>query len=335
MGGRHQTHVHLETFLPADARDPAILEHAQELDLDGRRGIADLVEEQRAAPGPFEGARMPRHRSGEGAFLVAEQFALQQAFRESGAIHGNERSVGPGAVRVQGAGHQFLARAAFAAHEHRGVGLGQQQRLAHHFAHRGRFRHPAFRRPAAAGLRAELLHLLAQAGGFQRAAQLGLQVVDVQRLLEIVVGPLFHGAHAGIDGSIGRHQDDRRAVGVEGPDLLHDLDAVDVRQHEIREHDVRAAGAESRDAGGPRRRQFRFEAQIADRFLQGAAVVHVVFDDQNAVGIHDGSFPARGNSRRKQAPGPSGPTTASVPPFCSTAVRAKNRPSPVPCGRVV
>ena len=98
---------------------------------------------------------------------------------------------------------------------------------------------------------------------------------------------------------------------------------------------LRAPGAARGDAGVAGRRPFRLVSQIADRFLQRTAVVHFVFDDQNAGGIHVGSLSARGNSRRKQAPGPAGSTAASVPPFCSTAVRARNRPSPVPCGRVV
>ena len=61
----------------AEPLELAGLQHAQELRLAGRRQVADLVEEQRAAVGGLEapGARL---RAGEGARLGAEQLGLDQ-----------------------------------------------------------------------------------------------------------------------------------------------------------------------------------------------------------------------------------------------------------------
>ena len=55
VGGGDQAQVDLQRP-PAEPLDLALLQHAQELDLDVRRDLADLVEEQRAAVGLHEAA---------------------------------------------------------------------------------------------------------------------------------------------------------------------------------------------------------------------------------------------------------------------------------------
>jgi hypothetical protein len=55
-----------------------------------QRHVADLVEEERAALGEFEAPEPRRHRTGEGALLVAEQFALEQIGGNGTAIDGHE-----------------------------------------------------------------------------------------------------------------------------------------------------------------------------------------------------------------------------------------------------
>ena len=63
----------------ADAPHLAPLEHAQQLGLQVDGQLADLVQEHRAAVGGLEHALARRHRAGEGAALVTEQLALEQA----------------------------------------------------------------------------------------------------------------------------------------------------------------------------------------------------------------------------------------------------------------
>ena len=53
--------------LPPDARELAVLEHAQQLGLHGRRHVADLVEEERAAVGLLEAAAAPLGAAPENA----------------------------------------------------------------------------------------------------------------------------------------------------------------------------------------------------------------------------------------------------------------------------
>ena len=66
-------------------------EHAQELGLQRRVEIADLVEEERAAAGRLEAARAARGRAGERALLVAEELALDQRRRQRREVDGDER----------------------------------------------------------------------------------------------------------------------------------------------------------------------------------------------------------------------------------------------------
>ena len=52
----------------------------------GRRHLADLVEEERAAVGLLEEALLVAQRAGEGAALVAEQLALEQVLGQRAAV---------------------------------------------------------------------------------------------------------------------------------------------------------------------------------------------------------------------------------------------------------
>ena len=120
----------------ADPLELALLQDAQQLGLHGRRQLADLVEEQRAAVAPARSGRgcWPVG-PGEGAPLVAEQLALEQRLRQGRAVDRDEaaRSARRSSWWMA-AGDQLLAGAALAGDEHRGLGGrdlgGERQRLA-------------------------------------------------------------------------------------------------------------------------------------------------------------------------------------------------------------
>ena len=80
----------LERFIAADAGELAILQHAQDLPLQRQRHVADFVEEERAAVALLEAADALAGRAGEGAFLVAEEFALEQLLGDGGAVDRDE-----------------------------------------------------------------------------------------------------------------------------------------------------------------------------------------------------------------------------------------------------
>ena len=82
MRGGDHAYIDLHRQLPTHAVELALRQHAQEPGLQGRRHVADLVEEQRAAVGLLEAAAAQLGGTGERALLVAEQFRLQQVRRE-------------------------------------------------------------------------------------------------------------------------------------------------------------------------------------------------------------------------------------------------------------
>ena len=335
VGGRHQPHIHLEALPPAHSHDLAVFQHPQQFHLHWRGGIADFVQEQRAALRPLKSTGMAGHRSRKRPLFVPEQFTFQKTFREGRAIHRHKRPLRTRPVRMQCPGNQLFSCPAFAADQNGGVRFGQGQRLTNHFEHGGRFGHPRLRRPLAADFVAQLLHLAPQVRRFQRPFQLSLQVIQIQRLLQIVVGAFLHRPHAGVDRSIGRHQDHRRPAFVRCANLFHHFNAVDVGQHEIRQHHIRPFRAERIHARRARGHPFGLISQIANGLHQGAPMVGIIFHNQNPLLAHFGSFSDIGNSMRRRAPLPPESATARLPPFFSMAVRARNNPSPVPCGRVV
>src|SRR5207244_5893620 len=60
----------------------------------------------------------------EATLDVAEEFGLDQLFRDCRTIHFHEWTLGAKAGRMQGAGHQFLAGSALSVDQHAAVGGG-------------------------------------------------------------------------------------------------------------------------------------------------------------------------------------------------------------------
>ena len=101
--------------LAAHALELALLQHAQEGDLDRRRQLADLVEEDRAsgrqlepAPPPFQGTR-------EGPPLVAEQLRGDEPLRQGRTVDLHQGAPGPRRACVDRAGDELLAGPGLAA----------------------------------------------------------------------------------------------------------------------------------------------------------------------------------------------------------------------------
>ena len=94
MRGGDDAHIAVARHVAADALVHALLQDAQQLHLHRQAHVADLVEEQRAALGDFESALAGGDGAGEGALLVAEQFALEQLGGNGAAVDGDERDAG-------------------------------------------------------------------------------------------------------------------------------------------------------------------------------------------------------------------------------------------------
>ena len=85
VGRGDQPHVGLDCLVASDPLERLLLQQAQDLGLQARRHVADLVEEERAAVALLELADAAAVGAGEGALLVPEQLALQQGLGDGRA----------------------------------------------------------------------------------------------------------------------------------------------------------------------------------------------------------------------------------------------------------
>ena len=90
VGGGDETHVDLEVARVAYPPDLALLDGAQQLDLEQGRDLGDLVEEERAAVGGREEPDLVGDRPGERALDVAEELGLHQRLGDGAAVHRDE-----------------------------------------------------------------------------------------------------------------------------------------------------------------------------------------------------------------------------------------------------
>jgi len=119
-GGRHDGDVQRLAPRAAEAAHLAFLDDLQQLGLQRRRQQADLVEEDRAAPGRLEQTGLALPRVGERAAVEAEQLRLQQGLGDRRAVDVDERAARAAAALVDDVGEQALAGAGLAEDEDRG-----------------------------------------------------------------------------------------------------------------------------------------------------------------------------------------------------------------------
>ena len=105
VGGAYKAHIYGYGLVGTDADDLLVLQDREQLDLQGQGQVADLVEEQGAPGGDFKAAGAVAAGVGEGAFDVAEEFALEQGFAQGTHIDGDENLVGARRAAVDLARH--------------------------------------------------------------------------------------------------------------------------------------------------------------------------------------------------------------------------------------
>ncbi len=103
LGGGDDASVGAEHLVAADAAELARLEDAQELGCTSSGSSPTSSRKTRAAARELEGALARRDGAGEGAALVPEELALDQAVAHGAAVHDHERAVLARALLMQGA----------------------------------------------------------------------------------------------------------------------------------------------------------------------------------------------------------------------------------------
>jgi hypothetical protein len=119
----------------ADALERILLEHAQELGLQPRSDLADLVQQQRAAIGQLEPSATQAIGAGESAFSWPNSSDSSRFSLKRRTVHREHRTIRAVAGRVQRSGDDFLPGAAFAADQDRRVALGHLIDPLLHIAH--------------------------------------------------------------------------------------------------------------------------------------------------------------------------------------------------------
>jgi hypothetical protein len=249
VGRGDHPHIHRDGAGAPEPFHLALLQRAQELGLEVHAQAPHLVEEQGAAVGQLELAELARVRAGEGALLVAEQLGLEEAVGDGSEVHRHEGLVAPGALAVDRARHQLLARSALPAHEHGGVSLGDLRDLLVEPDHGGMAAHQRVEAVRAVELGAKIADLAledALLGGLLDEEQ---ELVHVEGLDDVVVGArldrVHRGAHVGHRG----HEDDRDGV-VEGEEPGQHRRPVLAGQAYVEHGHVHAARAHEAEPGG-------------------------------------------------------------------------------------
>jgi hypothetical protein len=122
VGRRYQTEINLNLLARTKTAHAAGFQNTQQLNLQGRRHIPDLIEEKRPLMGLFEATDLTLVRAGKRTFFMSEQFGLEQFRGNSRTVHGNHRS-GAATDGMNCLGNQFLTGTSFALNQHGRFGL--------------------------------------------------------------------------------------------------------------------------------------------------------------------------------------------------------------------
>src|SRR5258708_13791640 len=82
--------VHVDCVVASNAFETLFLNEAKKLGLKRGTQVSDLVEEDCAAIGGFQTARLVLYGPGEGPFELAKELAFKQVLRKWGALDNNK-----------------------------------------------------------------------------------------------------------------------------------------------------------------------------------------------------------------------------------------------------
>ena len=110
-----------------DSPDPfklTFLQETQELDLEGRAHLSDLIQKDRSLVGKLEPAYLGTYRMGKCTLFMAKELAFQEFHRYGGTVHGDERPVLASTFIMQCMGYKLFPCTGFAGNQDRTVRYG-------------------------------------------------------------------------------------------------------------------------------------------------------------------------------------------------------------------
>ncbi len=273
-------HVHRDRLGRSDRADLTALQGSQELHLEARRHLADLVEQQRAAVGFLEQAVLGPARPGEGAAHVTKELRLQQGLGQRTAVDGHEGSPRPIAGVVDGLGDELLARPRFTPDEHGGARGRDPPHQLHHLGHLGGAREQPGQAVPVTHLGPEIRVLPPQGLLAEGPLDAVNQLVGLPAFLEVVDGPELDRFLGRLPAGVRGEEDDVgvRAVGPGGPE---DVQPVAVRHAEIRHDDLEGLIGEGLDRDPDPLGLRHSVAALPEQQRQGGPGRGFVIDDQD------------------------------------------------------
>ncbi|MCY1351773.1 hypothetical protein D9M69_380490 [compost metagenome] len=264
-GGQHAD-VQADRPARADPLHLPLLQHAQQLGLQAQRHLGNLVEQNGAAVGQLELARLGGDGTGEGALLVAEQGSLEHVVGNRRTVDGDERIIGARRLLVNVARQHFLAGAGLAGDQHGGIAA----------------RHPCrqFEQlPASRFVRHRTVAVDRQAALRVTRHQLQ-QHLGLERLDQVIGRALANRLHRALHRAERGHQQHRQ-LRVLRADAPKQLVAIHARHVDVADHQAEGLALQRRQRRlGAVHRQVRMAAQrqgIGQRLAQRA----IVFDQQD------------------------------------------------------
>ena len=212
VGRRDHAHLHALRPLGAERLEFALLQHAQQLRLDGGRHRADLVEEDRSAVGERELPALGHHRAGERAAHVAEELRFEQRLGNRRTVDLDERHVALRAAVMDGARHHLLAGSGLAGDQHRALGLRDELRALNHFLHRAAAADDAVLVEFRAAFADQVLTLRSEALMLERMADQRQQLFDLERLLQVIERAQLHRLDGALHRRVRRHHQHLRPL---------------------------------------------------------------------------------------------------------------------------
>ena len=202
-------------------------------------------------------------------------------------------------------GDELLAGSALARDEHARPCRGDLLDDVEHLLHRGARPDDVVEAQAILEAGAELGRLVPQAAAVERSPQDEYQLVDLQRLGQVVLRPLLHRPYGRLDlRERGHEHDDELRVGL--PRAPQQLDAVHAGHAQVRDEDV----------GG------RSPARARGRLHRPRPASPRTPPREAGSRGRSGRSPRRRPRRRGAAPCPSSARPSRVPPRCATVYHA-------------
>jgi len=277
-----------------------------------------FVEKDRTAVGQLEEPALGPLGVGEGPLFITEELALEQIFRDGGAVDLDHGLFSARAGRMDGISRQLLAGAALPFEQHRGArGFGDDLDQIEDLLDGGAFTIEARFRRAAALLFLEAGDLQLEAMGFERLGHHQLELVQLEGLEQIVVGARFQRLHRGTGvGQGGDH--DHQQLRLQLTDARQHLQPAFAGQLDVEQNQVDQPLLEPRQRLLPARCGLDKIALSLHHIGDGFAEILIILDDENAR-LHLLS-PSVGSITRKVVPSPILLETL-ISPSCAAMMR--------------